>query len=140
MHLNPTAALMAYFILEGKTDRQIRYAISKQYRANARELKSNLSAFTLQLEEVVRPDGACPVHELDFESIMPFSARPSAPYRMDLALTYRCNNDCTHCYNARERNFPELTTEQWKRILDELLARGIPHIVFTGGEATLRND
>ena len=140
MHLNPTAALMAYFILEGRTDKQITYAISKQYRANAGELKSNLSAFHLQLEEVVRPDGACPVHELELESIMPFSARPSAPYRMDLALTYRCNNDCAHCYNARERNFPELSTDQWKNILDELLAVGIPHIVFTGGEATLRND
>jgi radical SAM protein with 4Fe4S-binding SPASM domain len=59
---------------------------------------------------------------------------------MDLALTYRCNNDCAHCYNARERNFPELSTDQWKNILDELLTLGIPHIVFTGGEATLRND
>ncbi len=71
---------------------------------------------------------------------MPFSARPSAPYRMDLAVTYRCNNDCAHCYNARERNFPELTTEHWFKIIDQLWALGIPHIVFTGGEATLRND
>jgi radical SAM protein with 4Fe4S-binding SPASM domain len=45
-----------------------------------------------------------------------------------------------HCYNARERNYPELTTDQWKKILDQLWALGIPHIVFTGGEATLRND
>ena len=140
MHLNPTAALMAYFILEGNTDKQITRAISKQYKANIREVESDLSAFHHQIEEVVRPDGACPVHELKLESIMPFSARPSAPYRMDLALTYRCNNDCAHCYNARERNFPELSTDQWKNILDELLALGIPHIVFTGGEATLRND
>jgi radical SAM protein with 4Fe4S-binding SPASM domain len=59
---------------------------------------------------------------------------------MDLAITYRCNNDCAHCYNARERNFPELHTENWKHILDQLWALGVPHIVFTGGEATLRND
>jgi radical SAM protein with 4Fe4S-binding SPASM domain len=71
---------------------------------------------------------------------MPFSARPSAPYRMDLAVTYRCNNDCAHCYNARERNFPELSTEQWFQIIDQLWALGVPHLVFTGGEATLRND
>ena len=59
---------------------------------------------------------------------------------MDLAITYRCNNDCAHCYNARERDFPELTTDQWKNILDQLWELGVPHIVFTGGEATLRND
>ncbi len=140
MHLNPTAALMAYFILQGNTDKQITRAISRQYRASTREVETDLSAFHLQLEEVIRPDGACPVHELELESIMPFSARPSAPYRMDLAVTYRCNNDCAHCYNARERNFPELSTVQWKKILDQLWTLGVPHIVFTGGEATLRND
>ena len=58
-----------------------------------------------QLEELVRPDGACPIHELELETIMPFSARPTAPYRLDLALTYRCNNDCAHCYNVRA-SFP----------------------------------
>jgi hypothetical protein len=77
---------------------------------------------------------------LELEPLMPFSARPSAPYRMDLAVTYRCNNDCAHCYNARERNFPELTTEQWFQIIDKLWELGIPHLVFTGGEASLRND
>jgi radical SAM protein with 4Fe4S-binding SPASM domain len=59
---------------------------------------------------------------------------------MDLALTYRCNNDCAHCYNARSRDFPELSTEKWYKILDRLWAIGIPHIVFTGGEPTLRQD
>jgi MoaA/NifB/PqqE/SkfB family radical SAM enzyme len=34
----------------------------------------------------------------------------------------------------------ELTTEEWQSILDKAWAAGIPHITFTGGEATLRND
>jgi radical SAM protein with 4Fe4S-binding SPASM domain len=59
---------------------------------------------------------------------------------MDLALTYRCNNDCAHCYNARERNFPELSTQHWQQVLDKTWALGIPHVVFTGGEPTLRDD
>ena len=70
----------------------------------------------------------------------PFSNRPSAPYRMDLAITYRCNNECGHCYNGRSRQYPELTTQDWKNILDRLWQIGIPHIIFTGGEPTLRND
>jgi radical SAM protein with 4Fe4S-binding SPASM domain len=140
MHLNLTAALMAYFILEGKTNTEITRTISKQYRVSTREVENDLSTFQLHLDELIRPGGACPVHEFDLESIMPFSVHPSAPYRMDLAVTYRCNNDCAHCYNARERNFPELSTDQWKKILDQMWGLGIPHIVFTGGEATLRND
>lgn len=140
MHLNPTAAFMAHLILEGKTEKEILQTIRRQYRVSAKQASQDLAMFNLQLDNLIRPDGACPIHELDLESVMPFSARPSAPYRMDLAITYRCNNDCAHCYNARERNFPELQTENWKRILDQLWALGVPHIVFTGGEATLRND
>lgn len=140
MHLNPTAAWMAWMILEGRRDSEILAALKRQYQVRTAQAEEDLSAFHLQLSELLRPDGACPIHELDLETIMPFSARPSAPYRMDLALTYRCNNDCAHCYNARERNFPELSTDLWKSILDQLWKLGIPHIVFTGGEATLRND
>jgi radical SAM protein with 4Fe4S-binding SPASM domain len=140
MHLNPTAALMAYMILEGVKENEAIKTIQHKYRIGAKDARADLSTFHLQLEELIRPDGACPIHELDLETTMPFSARPSAPYRMDLAITYRCNNDCAHCYNARERDFPELDTERWKLILDKLWALGVPHIVFTGGEATLRAD
>jgi radical SAM protein with 4Fe4S-binding SPASM domain len=59
---------------------------------------------------------------------------------MDLALTYRCNDNCAHCYNARPRDYPELSTGQWFEIIDKLWEIGIPHIVFTGGEPTLRYD
>ena len=140
MHLNPTAAFMAWLTLEGKTKEESVRALRSQYSVTRQQADFDISSFNFQFEELIRPDGACPVHELDLDMNMPFSARPSAPYRMDLAVTYRCNNDCAHCYNAREQNFPELSTEQWSNILDRLWELGIPHIVFTGGEATLRND
>jgi radical SAM protein with 4Fe4S-binding SPASM domain len=140
MHLNPTAALMAYLILEKVEEKQAIKIIQKQYRVSEKQAREDISGFRIQISELLRPDGACPIHELDLETVMPFSARPSAPYRMDLAVTYRCNNDCAHCYNARERNFPELDTDHWKLVIDKLWELGVPHIVFTGGEATLRND
>jgi radical SAM protein with 4Fe4S-binding SPASM domain len=140
MHLNPTAVMMAYLLLEDIEEKNAIKTIQKQYRVSAGQARDDLSAFRFQLSELIRHDGACPIHELELESLMPFSTRPSAPYRMDLAVTYRCNNDCAHCYNARERNFPELSTEQWFKVLDQLWELGVPHIVFTGGEATLRND
>lgn len=140
MHLNPTAAMMAYLILEKVEEQQAIQTIQKRYRVSGKQARQDISEFRIQLSELLRPDGACAIHDLELEMNMPFSARPSAPYRMDLALTYRCNNDCAHCYNARERNFPELSTEQWFKAIDDLWALGVPHIVFTGGEATLRND
>ena len=140
MRLNPTAALMAYLILENVEEQSALKFIQRQYRVNATQARADLSEFRIQISELLRPDGSCPVHELELDTTMPFSARPSAPYRMDLAVTYRCNNDCAHCYNARERDFPELKTDDWKRIIDQLWALGVPHIVFTGGEATLRDD
>ena len=34
----------------------------------------------------------------------------------------------------------ELTTDEWFSILDKAWQFGIPHVTFTGGEATLRDD
>ena len=156
MHLNPSAALMTYLLLEGTDENAAVKTIRRQYRVDARQARADLSAFNLQLSNLIRPDGACPIHDLELETTMPFSARPSAPYRMDVALTYRCNNDCAHCYNIRpDPPIPpsleekggaggiganELPTAEWKRILDKTWELGIPHIIFTGGEPTLRND
>jgi radical SAM protein with 4Fe4S-binding SPASM domain len=140
LHLNPSAAFMAWMILEEKTKEESVRALTSRYAVSRRQAREDLSTINLQLSELLRPNGACPIHELGLETSMPFSARPSAPYRMDLALTYRCNNDCAHCYNDRPRDFYELETPYWKLILDILWKLGVPHIVFTGGEATLRHD
>jgi len=140
MHLNPTAALMAYLILEKTPEAAAIKLVRKKYQVSPDQARNDYHAMDSQLSELVRPDGACPVHDLELDILAPFSTRPSAPYRMDLAVTYRCNNDCHHCYNARERDFPELSMQEWKSVLDKTWALGIPHIVFTGGEPTLRVD
>ena len=140
LHLNPTAALMAYFILEETSEQDAVRLIRQKYHVGSAQARTDLGTVRGQLEELIRPDGACPIHELGLETIMPFSARPTAPYRLDLALTYRCNNDCAHCYNVEGRDLEELSTDNWKRVLDKAWELGIPHIIFTGGEPTLRED
>jgi radical SAM protein with 4Fe4S-binding SPASM domain len=150
LQLNPTAALMAYFILEEASEKEAVRLIRHKYSVIATQVRADLAALRSQLEQLIRPDGACPIHELGLETTMPFSTRPTAPYRLDLALTYRCNNDCDHCYNVQhpsllpvgEAGVPkdELSTGSWKRIIDRAWELGIPHIIFTGGEPTLRAD
>jgi radical SAM protein with 4Fe4S-binding SPASM domain len=139
-HFNPTAALMSYNYLEGCSAQDAVKSLQRQYRVPINQARQDYDTFILDLEKILHPDGSCPVCELDLETVAPFSNHPSAPYRMDLGITYRCNNECDHCYNGRSRQFPELSTRDWINILDRLWQIGVPHIIFTGGEPTLRND
>ena len=140
VHLNPTAAVMAYLILQNTTREKAIQILTKTFDVSSNQALNDYTHTADLLRELIKPDGACPIHDLNLEYIHPFSSKPSAPYRMDLAITYRCNNDCSHCYNARSRDYPELTIKNWFHILDLLWEIGIPHVVFTGGEPTLRDD
>lgn len=140
VHLNPTAALMAYYALEGYSEAQAIKGLRNTFHVPSRLAQEDYAHFVDKLDELIRPTGACPIHDLEIDTVLPFSARPSAPYRMDLAVTYRCNNDCAHCYNARPRDYTEMSSREWKSVIDQLWDLGIPHVVFTGGEPTLRTD
>jgi radical SAM protein with 4Fe4S-binding SPASM domain len=140
LHLNPTATVMAYLALEKTPQEQAIQALVESYTVTKESAINDYAHFSDQFEKITSPDGTCFICDLDLEITPPFYSKPTAPYRMDLALTYRCNNDCHHCYNARPRNYPELHTDQWLQILDLLWKIGIPHVVFTGGEPTLRSD
>jgi radical SAM protein with 4Fe4S-binding SPASM domain len=84
--------------------------------------------------------GACPVHDLELGVQEINLATWTAPPRMDLAVTYKCDNNCYFCYAGGSRNVKELSTDQWKKVIDSLWKIGVPQIVFTGGEATCRKD
>jgi radical SAM protein with 4Fe4S-binding SPASM domain len=139
-HLNPTATLMAFHLLKENGQTQIIKALISNYHVSKMDAEKDFTSFYDQFSQLIDPNGACPIHDLGVEATAPFSHRPSAPYRMDLAITYRCNNDCSHCYNERTRAKTELSTDEWREILNQLWDVGIPHIVFTGGEPTLRED
>ncbi|HEY3418426.1 MAG TPA: radical SAM protein [Armatimonadota bacterium] len=83
--------------------------------------------------------GACPA-EVGLPSQPIEYADWTAPARMDLALTYRCNLRCPKCYLPAANNISELPAQEWKQILAILWKLGIPQVVFTGGEPTLRDD
>jgi len=138
-HLNPSAALMAYYTLANIPSSAASRELAKRFSAPRSTLERDLITYNETIQSLI-DDTACPICDLELETTIPFTSMPSAPYRMDLAITYRCNNNCAHCYNARARNFPELSTQDWFDILDRLWELRIPHIVFTGGEPTLRDD
>jgi radical SAM protein with 4Fe4S-binding SPASM domain len=140
LHLNPSAAYIAWTYLEGMAHHSAVQLLRKRFNIPVEDALRDVPNIHSQIEALLWGDGNCPIHDLQLELLPPFSQAPSAPYRMDLALTYRCNNHCPHCYNARERTFPELRAEEWFTIIDQLWELGVPHICFTGGEATLYQD
>jgi sulfatase maturation enzyme AslB (radical SAM superfamily) len=141
LHLNQTAAEYARLILEQAPEEQAVRTICRRYQVDSATAQADYGRLRKQIETLIDPNATvCPIHGLDLERVDPFSVALTAPYRMDLALTYRCNNDCPHCYVARPKNYPELETTDWKAILDRIWEAGIPHVCFTGGEATLHPD
>ena len=63
----------------------------------------------------------------------------------NIEITRRCNFDCIHCYLGDKREKAksgarELTADQWKGIIDEIIEGGCLFLSFSGGEPTLRED
>ena len=87
--------------------------------------------------------------EIGFMSLAEYGKYMSAPHRMDLMISamekngcWNCNCHCIHCYASGEElaNNKELSTDEWKKVIDKLKDAGIPQITFTGGEPTVRGD
>lgn len=64
------------------------------------------------------------------------------PLYANLQLTYNCNFYCKHCYQTplKNKKIDELSTEQWKEIIDILKEKGVIILHFTGGEVLCRKD
>lgn len=62
------------------------------------------------------------------------------PSACNIMITTRCNLKCIMCKQWREPLGKELSTGDWKNIIDDLKSNGIRNIHFTGGEPLLRKD
>jgi radical SAM protein with 4Fe4S-binding SPASM domain len=143
IHLNETAASLAKLALDGIPMRQARQRYLSHVRpSERRRLRQDIQVIYHMIDGLRNPAGECPTCALtELENAPLFSVPTTAPYKADLALTYGCNNACGHCYNEPERfSMPSLTTNEWRLVLDKLHKLGVPHIIFTGGEATLHPD
>ena len=70
------------------------------------------------------------------------SHRPGPPLWLLAELTYRCPLHCVFCYNPVDlaQHARELSTDDWRRILDEARELGAVQCGFSGGEPLLRDD
>ena len=141
LHLNHTAAEYAFYLVQHLPEEQVVKNVASRYRVDPEVARQHYQDFIERIDTLISTPDLDPVTFLDFDRQEPFSGPLSAPYRLDCALTYSLPEQ-----QEKERSAPtdrvsrELTTAEWMTILDKAWKAGIPHVVFTGGEPTLRED
>lgn len=113
----------------------------------AAEIKNDAYIIMKTFTEVAYRENV--TEEIGYMSLGEYAPVMKAPHRMDLMVSamtkdgkWHCNQKCVHCYAAgqKQADEAELSTEDWKKILDKCRKVGIPQVTFTGGEPTMRDD
>jgi organic radical activating enzyme len=140
LHLNPTAAEYAYHYIKETPPAEAAKEIAARYRITRALALEDYTEFADRIQTLIETPDLDPVSFLDFERAAPHSADLTAPLRLDCALTYNLPKGVKPDVAPSKRVTRELTTDEWRVILDKAWQAGIPHITFTGGEPTLRAD
>lgn len=120
----------------------------KIYKTPRREvLKKDLDRIISAFLDIA--EGKVPEEKIGQLSIGKYYKKMKAPHRIDLMISsmtkdghWNCNQKCLHCYAAGQTysDTKELSTEQWKKVIDKCKESFIPQLTFTGGEPTKRED
>jgi hypothetical protein len=140
LHLNATATEHAYQFVQGATDEEAAKAISSRFRVGWSQSLADQRALRAQVVRLALAPDVDPVMYLDMERTPPHAHQLSAPYRLDLALTYATDPNGETDPEARRRVDRELSTDEWRTIMSTAWDAGIPHVTFTGGEPLRRDD
>ena len=140
LHLNRTAVEYAYYFIDGMKEEDIPPMIAARYDVSVSQAKKDMNEFLSKVDTLIHTEDLDPVTYLEMERVAPYSQKISAPYRLDCALTYRVSAGMDVKAAPTERVGRELSTDEWMQILNSALEIGIPHVIFTGGEPTLRDD
>jgi MoaA/NifB/PqqE/SkfB family radical SAM enzyme len=140
LHLNQTAAEYARLLVKGLDEDAVVRAITARYGVGPAQARADYRQLCDQILTLATATDVAPDYYLDTEQAAPFSAASTAPYRADIALTYRVDESGALDPEARRRVDRELSTAEWREVLRRLWDAGVPHVVFTGGEPTLRED
>jgi hypothetical protein len=140
LHLNNTAAEYAYhLVLQTPEDKMVK-EITRRYRVKREQVSQDYQILRERIQSLITTPDLDPETFLDFARVSPYTQEISAPYRLDCALTYRLSNNVDDLLAPNKRVARELSTDEWFGIFDKAWSFGIPHIILTGGEPTLRED
>jgi organic radical activating enzyme len=140
LHLNQTATEYAYHIIQGTTSENVAKDIANRYKIDRSEARRDFLEISKKIKTLLEEPDLDPVSFLDISRDDPYSEDLSAPFRLDCAITYQQGTKSSPDYAPQRRVDRELTTEEWLGIIDKAWHAGIPHLIFTGGEPTQRED
>jgi organic radical activating enzyme len=140
LHLNQTAAEYAYYFVHNTPAEQVAKKMAGRYRVEPEQAFADYRNLGERILTLVETPDLDPVTFLDFNRRTPYSGKLTAPYRLDCALTYRLPPGADPEFAPTKRVARELNTAEWAQVLEKAWNNGIPHVVFTGGEPTLRDD
>lgn len=66
--------------------------------------------------------------------------KPALPTILNFPITDNCNSRCVMCDVWKTKSVNELSSSDWRQILQDKLFRKVQHIGISGGEPTLRTD
>ena len=92
LYLNETAATHAYFFMQGMPTEKAVKMIRRNYRTKEEAARRDHEKIIYTISTLAETEEVCPISFLDVEQTEPFTQEMSAPIRMDLALTFRCQN------------------------------------------------
>jgi organic radical activating enzyme len=140
LHLNNTAAEYAYYLINQTSPDEVGRLMQSRYKISSKLAKDDFNKLNGQIQTLIETPDLAPELFIDDVRLDPYSTNISAPYRLDCALTYQTNSEIPSTPKSSERVKRELTSDEWKSILNKTAAAGIPHVIFTGGEPTIRPD
>lgn len=140
LHLNQTAAEFAYHLVRQTPEDQMVNEIAARYRVGRQQALQDFRLLNDRIITLIHSPDLDPEMFLDFERTAPHTHKISAPFRLDCALTYRLPEGSDESLAPTKRVDRELITQEWCAIFDKAWSVGIPHIILTGGEPTLRED
>jgi organic radical activating enzyme len=139
LHLNQTATEYAYHLVQDHSVEEAAEDVASRYNITRQEALGDYEEFADRIRTLIMVPDLDPVTYLDFDRKTPYTSA-KIPYRLDCALTYQLPDGSPRDAAPNDRVSRELSTDEWKYIISKAWDFGIPHIIFTGGEPTLRPD
>lgn len=140
LHLNSSATEYAYHLIQQTDEGTIIKELVARYQVSASSVQSDYETFKSRLETLLLSPDLDPENFLDIDRTELHKDRFSSPLRLDCALTYQISSGSSPAATPEDRVKRLLDSQEWKTILQKAWDKGIPHVVFTGGEPTLRPD
>jgi len=124
LHLNQSATEYAYHLIKETIPDEVARLMTSSYEINRNDARSDFFELKKRIRTLLETR--------DLEA--------AAPYRLDCAITYQLPEKSHLDLAPVKRVDRELTTEEWEKIINRSWRAGIPHLIFTGGEPTIRED